>query len=579
MTDVVLDAVTAEPDWLRCESCRELVYGRRYRRDLRICPHCRAHGRLTAPERIATLFDPGSVVDLPAVEVAEDPLGFAAQRPYPESLARARAQTGLPEAALCVRATIEGEPVYAVVLDFRFLGGSMGVAVGEAVTRTAEAALRDRLPLLLVTASGGARMQEGALSLMQMAKTSQALAALDEAGVLTITLVTDPTYGGVAASFTTLTDVVLAEPGAHLGFAGPRVIAQTTGQRLPEGFQTAEFLLARGLIDDVVPRVAVPGAIARLLRVAAPAPLEPDDPLALLPSAHQPSPWLMRIGKQSKEAEPAQVAEPAGAAERTAWEAVRLARHPDRPTTADYVSYLLTDFHELHGDRIGGDSRAVIAGLGRLGDLPIVLVGHDKGHRTTERTARNFGMASPAGYRKAARVMRLAAKLGLPVVTLIDTPGADPGPDSESNGQAVAIAENLRLMARLPVPVVCVVIGEGGSGGALAVGVGNRVLAAEHAVYSVISPEGCAAILWKDPAAAPDAATALRLTPRDLLGQGVIDAIVPEPPGGAHTDPIRAAELLGEAVERTLRELSTMSADELVTQRFNRFRALGGPAV
>ncbi|MFB9235118.1 acetyl-CoA carboxylase carboxyl transferase subunit alpha [Plantactinospora siamensis] len=582
-----------DPDWLRCPSCAELVYGPRYRRCLRVCPHCQAHGRLTAAERLDLLCDPGSVRPLPEPIVPEDPLRFTALRPYPQSLAAARRGTGLAEAAVCVRARVEGQPLVAVVLDFRFLGGSMGTAVGAAVTGAAQLALRCRLPLLLVTASGGARMQEGALSLMQMATTSQAMAALDAAGLLTITVVTDPTYGGVAASFTLLSDVVLAEPGAHLGFAGPRVIAQTTRQQLPEGFQTAEFLLANGLVDDVVPRAALRGAVGRLLRTGAgPEPASPSGagPEPASPSGAGPEP-APRTGEGSDRAlrngdGPAPAPSgPSGTtaagedlaapAARPAWEAVSLARRAGRPTTADYLSYLLTDFHELHGDRIGGDSRAIIAGLGLLGGRRVAVIGHDKGHRTTERVARNFGMATPAGYRKAARIMRLAAKLGLPVITLIDTPGADPGPQSERTGQAVAIAENLRLMSELPVPVVSVVIGEGGSGGALALAVGNLVYAMENATYSVISPEGCAAILWKDPAAAPLAAEALGLTPDRLLAYGVLDGVVPEPPGGAHEDPVAAAELLRIVLDAALDRLAGLGPEQLRAQRRQRFQAIG----
>jgi acetyl-CoA carboxylase carboxyl transferase subunit beta len=245
----------ADPEWVRCERCAALLYGRRFARALRVCPDCGAHARLTAAQRLAQLLDPGSAVPLTrALEPLRDPLGFTDTKPYVERLRAARAATGLDEAVLCAHGAIEQQPVVVAAMDFRFLGGSLGCAVGAQVEAAAHAALRMRLPLLLVTASGGARMQEGALSLMQMAKTAQALADLDAAGLLTVSLITDPTYGGVAASFATLPDVLLAEPGARLGFAGPRVIEQTTRQSLPEGFQTAEFLLGRGLLDDVVPR-------------------------------------------------------------------------------------------------------------------------------------------------------------------------------------------------------------------------------------------------------------------------------------------------------------------------------------
>ncbi len=400
-------------------------------------------------------------------------------------------------------------------------------------------------------------MQEGVLSLMQMVKTAQALGALDAAGVPVISLITDPTYGGVAASYATLADVILAEPGAHLGFAGPRVIAQTIRQPLPQGFQTAETLLGQGLIDMVRPRAALRPAIAQILDAAAWARGD-----RALPEA-----WRDDAPPLARRAEELPV--------RDAWRTVRLARHPGRPTTLDYTGWLLDDFLELCGDRVSGDCPAIVGGIGRIDGVPVMLIGHQKGHDTRELVARNFGMSSPAGYRKAARLMRLAEKLRLPIVTLVDTPGAYPGVEAEAGGQAHAIAENLRLMSRLTVPVVAVVTGEGGSGGALALAVADRVLALANAVYSVISPEGCAAILWRDASAAPRAAAALGLGARDLLGHGVIDAVIPEPDGGAHEDPPCAAQLVRRAVTATLHELAGLDPARLVAERTRRFRAFG----
>ncbi|MEL6189292.1 MAG: acetyl-CoA carboxylase carboxyltransferase subunit alpha [Myxococcota bacterium] len=257
------------------------------------------------------------------------------------------------------------------------------------------------------------------------------------------------------------------------------------------------------------------------------------------------------------------------------WQVVQVARHPERPFTLDYVARLFSDFEELHGDRAFGDDSAIVCGLARFRERRIMLIGHQKGRTTQENVGRNFGMPRPEGYRKALRLMRVAERFGLPVVTLIDTPGAFPGIDAEERGQSQAIAEALEGMAALKVPVICTVIGEGGSGGALAIGVGNRVMMLEHAIYSVISPEGCASILFKDAVHAPKAADALRLTAKDLQALGVIDEAVEEPLGGAHRDHARAAELFGAALERQLAELSTLSPEELVEDRYRRFRALG----
>lgn len=539
-------------DWLVCRECQTLLYRKRFDRLLGVCPNCGRHTPLTADERLAQLLDSASVRPLSPKPTRSDPLSFADRVPYQERLTRARAETGLDDAVRIATGTVAGHPVVVAAMDFRFLGGSLGTAAGEAVTTAAETALAGNLPLLLVTASGGARMQEGTLSLMQMAKTSNALAELDEAGLLTITLITDPTYGGVAASFATLSDIIVAEPGARMGFAGPRVIEQTIRERLPKGFQTAEFLLRHGLVDDVRARAELPTTLGTLLSISRPDALSwggaEDDPVLRDPE---------RLP-----------ARPAG-------QLLALARHIDRPTMRDHLMYWVSAFLELHGDRAGADCPAIIGGLAIVSGLPMVLIGHQKGHTTNELVERNFGMPSPAGYRKAVRLMRLAAKLRIPLVTLIDTPGAYPGREAEEQGQAHVIAECLRTMGGLRVPVVNVITGEGGSGGALALGVGDRLLMCQNATYSVISPEGCAAILWKTPAEAPAAAAALRIDAKSLLDIRVVDGVIPEPDGGAHRDPATASSLIRRAVVCALRELSGMAGHELVRTRRARFRGFG----
>lgn len=263
----------------------------------------------------------------------------------------------------------------------------------------------------------------------------------------------------------------------------------------------------------------------------------------------------------------------------TAWEQVQLARHRDRPRTLDYIEALTREFIELHGDRTFGDDRALIGGMARFGDRTVMLLGHQKGRDTKENLARNFGMARPEGYRKAGRLLRQAEKFGMPVITLIDTPGAEPNIGSEERGQATAIAESILTMSDLRVPIVAVVISEGGSGGALAIGVADRVLMLEHAIYSVISPEGAAAILWKDAAKAPDAAATMRITAADLLGFGIIDEIVPESVP-AHEAPKAAIRSTGDAIIRALDELDGIlgepnGIDELLQARYDKFRRIG----
>jgi acetyl-CoA carboxylase carboxyl transferase subunit alpha len=259
----------------------------------------------------------------------------------------------------------------------------------------------------------------------------------------------------------------------------------------------------------------------------------------------------------------------------TPWQRTLIARHAQRPSTLDYINELFRDFLELHGDRAFADDRAIVGGFARFNDRTIMVIGHQKGRTLKERMLRNFGMPNPEGYRKALRLMRLAEKFGRPILTLIDTPGAYPGIGAEERGQSEAIARNLFVMARLTVPIISVVIGEGGSGGALALGVANRMLMLEHAVYSVISPEGCAAILWDDPAKTADAAAALKITARDLMALKLVDDVIPEPLGGAHRDPRFVADRLGKALAHHLSELSTLSTAELVAQRELKFRQIG----
>ena len=267
--------------------------------------------------------------------------------------------------------------------------------------------------------------------------------------------------------------------------------------------------------------------------------------------------------------------QPTPEAPNLAWQRVLLARHPKRPHTLDYIERLITDFQEIHGDRLFADDPAVVCGMGFFEGRPVVLVGEQKGRDTKQKLHRNFGMPKPEGYRKAIRVMQIAAKFGRPVITFLDTPGAYPGIDAEERGQAEAIARNLREMARLNVPVISLCIGEGGSGGALALGVGNQVFMLENSVYSVISPESCAAIIWRDSAKAELAAAALRLTAEDLLHLGLIDGIIPEPPGGAQENADAAAELVRKKMRDSLDELSRLSGEELVEQRYKKFRRMG----
>ncbi|MEV5438964.1 acetyl-CoA carboxylase carboxyltransferase subunit alpha [Streptomyces sp. NPDC052682] len=552
-----------ETSWLRCPGCQALVYRKRLQRALKVCPECRHHLRLSVDERLAQLLDEGSLATFGDELTAGDPLGFTDTKPYPQRLAAARRRTGHNDAAVAGTAAIGGERLVVVALDFGFMGGSVGGVVGELVVRACERALKERLPLLIVSASGGARMQEGALSLMQLAKTAGEVARLHEAGLLVINLNTDPTFGGATASFSMLGDVVLSEPGALIGFAGPQVIRQTIRQELPAGFQTAEFLHERGILDLVVPRENLRGTLAKLLRLHGRRPAQAPEPPASYGGPLGAGPW---------------VTDPDALPVRDARAVVDLARDTGRPTALDYLSHAFDEFLELHGDGATGEDPAIVGGIARIGGRPVVFAGHQKGHDTAELVRRNFGMPNPEGYRKVLRLMGYAEKFSLPFVTLVDTPGAYPGIAAEERGQGSAIARCIMRMSRLRVPTVTLVTGEGGSGGALALGVGNAVLMLENAYYSVISPEGCSTILFGSAAEAPRAAAALRLTAPDLLRTGVLDAVVPEPEGGAHTDPLRTADAVRDALVTVLDRLSHLTPQQLVEHRHARFRRFGTPA-
>ena len=545
--------------WTRCPSCDAFVYYKRLKRNLGVCPECNYHFRLPVQERLAQLLDEGSFNDLSSEISPVDPLGFADSKPYSARLEEAQRKTGRSEGALYGTGTIGGLPLVIAAMDFAFIGGSMGSGVGEAITRAAELALERREPLLVISASGGARMQEGCVSLMQLAKTSQAVGRLNEEGILFISLLTDPTYGGVSASFATLGDLLVSEPGSYIGFAGPKVIEQTIRQKLPDGFQTAAFLLEHGQLDLVEARETLRVSLRKILGLHATA----GGGAGALPEVDGPPP----------------ITDPAQLPARDPWEVVQLARHVDRPNTLEYISQVFDDFQELFGDRLFQQDAAIVGGLAKLGERTVMVVGHQKGHTTQEMMERNFGMPNPEGYRKALRLMRYAAKFGMPIVTLVDTPGAYPGLGAEERGQSIAIAESIMAMSRFRVPIVVVVTGEGGSGGALALAVGDRVLMMENSYYSVISPEGCSTILFKDAAQAPRAAAALRMTAPDLLGLKIMDAIVPEPEGGAHEDHLAAARNLKTAIVTSLRDLVDVAPETLVERRYERFRMFGTPNV
>ena len=595
------------PDlWTKCPTCSTMLFNKQLEKHLRVCTTCGHHFRLSAEARLGHLLDGGTWREHDAGLQSVDALGFVDQKAYPDRLAAAQVATGMRDAAVWGTGAIGGTEVALCVMDFGFMGGSMGAVVGEKVTRAAEHALAARLPLVTVSASGGARMQEGTLALMQLAKTLAALERLRGGGVPFVSILSDPTTGGVFASFAVVGDVNIAEPDALIGFAGARVTAGTIAEELPPGFQRSEFLFSHGFIDRIVARADLHDELARLLRLlparGSNAPAEPDDedvpafrPLSFLstiadrvgdfangeatngdepPTAVPPVPAPVPATDQLPAAT-ARSPEAAAAARDDVWARVQLARNLHRPRTLEFVAAMADEFIELHGDRLYGDDQAMVAGLARIDGRRMVVIGQQKGADTDENIRRNFGMPHPEGYRKAMRVMELAERAGLPIVTFVDVPGAYPGQESEERGIAEAIARSIGLMTRLRTPIVTVITGEGGSGGALAIAVGDVVIALENAVYSVISPEGCASILWRTSDEAATAAAAMRMSAADQHALGVVDVVMPEPGEGAHAEPVETAKRLRAIILDRLDALGALSMDALLDARYRRYRALG----
>ena len=436
--------------------------------------------------------------------------------------------------------------------------GSMGVAVGEKITRAVEYAEQNRLPLVTFSTSGGARMQEGLVSLMQMAKVSCAVERLGAARLPFITVLTDPTTGGVTASFAMEGDIILAEPDALTAFAGPRVIEQNMHKRLPKGFQRSEFLLEHGFCDAVVPRGEIALTVGELLALH-------EGHAPGLGAPHE----IVHTGRRGKKLGHLFKR---SAAPKTALEIVKQTRSADRATAGEMISLSLDGFVELHGDRYFGDDAAVVAGIGWKDGRPVTVIAIERGTTTKERMRRNFGMAHPEGYRKARRLMRQAEKFGRPVLCLVDTSGAFCGIGAEERGQGEAIARNLYEMSALKTPVLSIVISEGGSGGALALAVADEVWMMQNAIYSILSPEGFASILWKDGKRAPEAAEVMKLTAGDLKELGIVEEIVEEPGEfTVDTMPVVCEELRGKIL-RFLEKYEKMDGEELVEERYRRFR-------
>lgn len=544
--------------WRKCNKCGKMIYTEDVKSSFYTCPKCGGYFRIHAYRRIEMLADPGTFEEWDREMEDSNPLQFPG---YEKKLASAREKTGLNEAIVTGKLAVGGYPAVIGVCDARFIMSSMGHNVGEKIARAVERATEEKLPVILFACSGGARMQEGMISLMQMAKTSAALKRHHEAGQLFVSVLTDPTTGGVTASFAMLGDIILAEPGALIGFAGPRVIEQTIGRKLPEGFQRAEFLLEHGFVDQIVKREELKETLARILRLHAKTDADFSGTASEIRGTERtrdvgfgfPGHWR-----------PERTRNP--------WDTVLLSRKTDRPVASDYINALFDDFTELHGDRYFKDDGAIIGGIASFHGRPVTVIGQEKGRTMKENVKRNFGMPSPDGYRKALRLMKQAEKFGRPVICFVDTPGAFCGMEAEERGQGEAIARNLFEMCDLRVPTLSILIGEGGSGGALAMAVTNEVWMMENSIYSVLSPEGFALILWKDSKRAGEAARVMKITAAELKELGVVDKIIPEEePAGPETfEKIQA--ILERELDGFLKDSARKSGDELAAERYERFR-------
>lgn len=547
----------------KCNACRAVVLAESIIGNQYICPKCGNYFSVPARRRIEMLADEESFKEWDTGLTSGNPLHY---KGYEDKVEALREKTGLDEAVTTGLARIGGHEVVLAVCDSHFMMASMGKVVGEKLTRAIEKATERKVPVIIVACSGGARMQEGIHSLMQMAKTSAALKRHHDAGQLYISVLTNPTTGGVTASFAMLGDIILAEPNALIGFAGPRVIEQTIGQKLPKGFQRSEFLLEHGFIDQIVEREHLKNRLEHLL------------------SLHEKNPEAEQRLRNYKEVSESSENQDLNMSEelsiakkdekKSAWDRVMASRKKERPVGTEYIEDLFSDFTELHGDRYFGDDTAIVGGIARFHGMPVTVIAQEKGRNTRENVLRNFAMPSPEGYRKALRLMKQAEKFHRPVICFVDTPGAFCGMEAEERGQGEAIARNLFEMSGLKTPVLSIVIGEGGSGGALAMAVADEVWMLENSIYSILSPEGFASILWKDSHKAKEAAAVMRLTAADLQKHGMVERVFEEPEDLTIETLPELTLKMDRCMKIFFRKQLAMTGNEIAEMRYRRFRAL-----
>lgn len=542
---------------IQCQRCGNAFDEKEISKKKYICTVCGKYLRMNALQRIRMVADQGSFEEWFSDIKDSNPLK---NEDYFEKIESARKKTGLREAVVVGKAEVFGEEIVLGVCDASFLMGSMGRVVGEKITGAIEEATKRRLPVFLFCCSGGARMQEGIVSLMQMEKTAAALSRHSDAGLFYSSILTDPTTGGVTASFAMLGDVIMAEPEAMIGFAGQRVIKQTIGQDLPQGFQTAEFQCQHGMVDGIVERKRLRKMIQFLV----------ISNRKCEGYANFNSNFKTRFHPWTKK----EVIKSYFYPKLSAWDRVKAVRGINHPSALEYIMNIFDVFIELKGDRYYGDDKALLGGIAMLEGQPVTVITEYRGKESNEIVARNFGMPMPEGYRKSLRLMKQAEKFGRPIITFINTPGAYCGIEAEERGQGEAIARNLFEMARIKVPILAIIVGEAGSGGALATAVGNEVWMFENATYSILTPEGYASIIWRDASRAKEAADEMHIVAQDLKELGIIEKIIPEYGGAKKENVPLISNYLKENMIDFLKKMSNKSPDEIVEERYQRFRKM-----
>ena len=536
----------------RCLYCEEPISDSQSYETSRVCPFCRFHYTITARERIELLADRGSFKETHKYLSSVAPLSFAHRGRYGQLLAQDQNRTGLTEAAVTGRCKIDGEDLMLIVLDFSFMGGTMGSVVGEKVATALESAAKSGIPVVAVVSGGGVRVQEGVLSLMQMAKTVTAANKLRDEGAPFIVVLANPSTGQAYASFANLADVILAEPKSLIGLSPLRTLRETSTIPLPLDAHTAEAHVGHGLLDNVIDREALRTRLSVLLRI-----LQGQKLDRTKEDKERRSELLKAAEVECDPVEP--------------WDALSAVRHSERPAAATYFRQMLDPFIELRGDRLNSDDRSVVAGVGYLEGQPVAVIGQQRRPLVEGERYHVY----PDGLRKAQRVISLASRFKLPLITLVDTQGADPGLEAEEQGIGNAIATTLSAMLDVPTPIVSVVIGEGGSEGALALGLADRILMQQYAVYSPISMNHNLAGAFHEPLLDREAADALMLTAHDCVELGIADQIIPEPEGGSHLDPRAAGTMLYVSILRELDKLCKMSQGKLMKRRYGKFRRMG----